>query len=95
MKEERTAEVTNSAGLHARPAAKFVRIANRFDAEVWVAKNDLEVNAKSIMGVLMLAAERGSLLTVRARGHDAIAAVETLAGFVNQGFDNGEPERAR
>jgi len=63
-----------------------VKIAGRFQAEVHVAKDGLEVNGKSIMGVLMLAAERGSELVIRGEGPDAVEAVETLRSFVEQGF---------
>lgn len=83
---EGRAQVRNRLGLHARPAAEFVKIAGRFQAEVHVAKDGLEVNGKSIMGVLMLAAERGSELVIRGEGPDAVEAVETLRSFVEQGF---------
>lgn len=83
---EREVEVVNRAGMHARPAAEFVKTAGRFDAEITVAKDDLEVNGKSIMGVLMLAAEQGSLLRICASGSDAAAALEALAALVDQGF---------
>src|SRR5262249_776318 len=68
---ERQATVVNSLGLHARPAAQFVKIAAAYQAEIEVAKDGVAVNAKSIMGVMMLAAEQGSQLTVRANGPDA------------------------
>lgn len=85
---ERIAQVTvpNKYGLHARPAAELVKLANRFRAEVWVGKDGLEVNAKSIMGVLMLAAERGSTVTLRASGDDADDAIAALEGLVANGF---------
>jgi phosphocarrier protein len=85
---ERTARVTvpNKYGLHARPAAELVKLANRFRADVWVGKEGLEVNGKSIMGVLMLAAERGSSLTLRASGDDAEDAVSALESLVAAGF---------
>jgi phosphocarrier protein len=85
---ERIATVTipNRYGLHARPAAELVKLASRFRADVWVAKDGLEVNGKSIMGVLMLAAERGSSLTFRALGDDAAEAVAALEGLVAGGF---------
>jgi len=82
VREERTVEVRNRHGLHARPAAEFVKLASRFDSEVQVEKKDLQVNGKSIMGVLMLAAEPGSLLTIRAEGEDARDAVAALVEFV-------------
>lgn len=82
-----TVQVPNAQGMHARPSAEFVRIAGRFASSIRVAKNELEVNAKSIMGVLMLAAEQGSALTIRAEGDDADLAVEALARLVRRGFD--------
>jgi len=85
---EHAAEVTiiNRYGLHARPAAEFVKLANRFGAEVWIRKDDVEVSGKSIMGVMMLAAECGSTVNIRARGDDAEAAVGALAGLIRDGF---------
>ena len=77
-----TVEIRNRHGLHARPAAEFVKLASRFQAQVMVRKDELEVNGKSIMGVLMLAAEPGAVLTIRARGRDAQAALDALVAFV-------------
>ena len=82
-----TVEVPNAAGMHARPSAEFVKLAGSFASAIRVSKNDMEVNAKSIMGVLMLAAEQGSALTIMADGDDADSAVEALAGLVRGGFD--------
>lgn len=84
---QRTVEIVNRAGLHARPAAEFVKLAGRFDAEIQVERDGLEVNGKSIMGVLMLAAERGSRIVIRAEGNDAEAALDRLAAFVECGFE--------
>lgn len=84
---ERTVEIVNVLGFHARPAAEFVRLAGSFGCTVWLEKDGLEVNAKSIMGVLMLAAEKGTQLIVRAEGSDAEAAVDALAGLVAKGFE--------
>ena len=84
--EERTVQIANRLGLHARPAAEFVKLASRFDAEIRVIKEDLEVNGKSIMGMMMLAAERGSHITIRAFGRDAAAAISGLADLVGNGF---------
>ncbi len=84
---ERTVEIVNRMGLHARPAAEFVKLAGRFKAEVLVEKDGLEVNGKSIMGVLMLAAEHGSRLRIQASGSDAEQAVEALSDLVNRGFE--------
>ena len=83
---ERTVTIANQYGLHARPAAEFVKLANRFSCDVFVRKQDLEVNGKSIMGMMMLAAEFGSQITIRAAGADAAGAVESLAGLVSSRF---------
>jgi phosphocarrier protein len=83
---ERSAPIVNRLGLHARPAAEFVKIANRFRAHIVVKKDDLEVNGKSIMGMMMLAAECGSALLIRADGDDAEAAVDALLALVAAGF---------
>ena len=82
----RTVTIPNKYGLHARPAAEFVKTAGRFRSHVWVKKDDVEVNGKSIMGVMMLAAEHGSEITIRASGDDAEQAVEALVGLVERGF---------
>jgi phosphocarrier protein len=83
---ERTVEIVNRAGMHARPAAELVRLAGTFRAEIRLEKDGLEVNGKSIMGVLMLAAERGSLLRIVADGADAEDAVAALCDLVGRGF---------
>lgn len=86
MVVERSAPIVNRLGLHARPAAEFVKIANRFKAHIVVKKDELEVNGKSIMGMMMLAAECGSALVIRADGDDAEQAVEALLALVAAGF---------
>ena len=83
---EREARIINSLGLHARPAAQIVRLAATFTAHIELEKDELSVNAKSIMGVMMLAAECGSVLIFRAEGPDAEQAVAALAGLVATGF---------
>ena len=83
---ERTIQIQNRYGLHARPAAEFVKLASRFRSELWVKKDDLEVNGKSIMGVMMLAAEYGSEITIRAVGDDAPEALSELCGLVDRKF---------
>jgi len=83
---EKSAPIVNRLGLHAQPAAEFVKIANRFRAHIVVRKDDLEVNGKSIMGMMMLAAECGSALLIRADGDDAEAAVDALLALVAAGF---------
>jgi phosphocarrier protein len=83
---EETIQIKNKFGLHARPAAEFVKLACRFQCDVWVRKQDLEVNGKSIMGMMMLAAEFGSEITIRASGDDARQAVDELIALVNGRF---------
>jgi phosphocarrier protein HPr len=85
---ETTSEVriANKYGLHARPAAELVKLANRFTAEVWIRKDEVEVSGKSIMGVMMLAAEFGSTVQIRARGDDSQAAVEALVTLIENRF---------
>ena len=83
---ERQATIVNQEGLHARPAARIVRLASTFESEIELAKDGLEVNGKSIMGVMMLAAECGSSITIRAKGADAEQAVQALAELVESGF---------
>jgi phosphocarrier protein len=86
MELSRQVPIVNKYGLHARPAAEFVKLANRFGSKVWVAKDDLEVSGKSIMGVMMLAAEYGSSITIRAVGDDSDAAITALAALVASKF---------
>ena len=83
---EREATIVNRDGLHARPAAKIVRLASGFSSDVELAKDGVGVNGKSIMGVMMLAAECGSSITIRADGPDAAEAVDALAQLVASGF---------
>jgi phosphocarrier protein len=83
---ERSVQIVNRLGLHARPAAEFVKLAGRFRAEIRVEKEGLEVDGKSIMGVLMLAAEHGSQLIIRAEGTDAEDALAALVELVDGGF---------
>lgn len=85
---QRNAEVVirNKHGLHARPAAEFVKLANQFSSEVWVRKDDVEVSGKSIMGVMMLAAECGSTIVIRTAGKDSDRALEALSALVTNGF---------
>lgn len=79
---ERELEITNRLGLHARAAAQLVHLANRFASEIRIAKDGVEVNAKSIMGVLMLAAPKDSLVVIRADGPDAEEAVEAICRLI-------------
>lgn len=84
----RRAEVTvvNKLGIHARPSARITQVATGFSSEVWMSRKGRRINAKSIMGVMMLAAECGSEITIRTSGVDAEAALEELSALVLQGF---------
>lgn len=75
--------VKNKQGLHARPAALFVQIANKFDCRITVKRNEEEVNGKSIMGILMLGAEKGSTIVIEADGQDAQSAISELEKVIN------------
>ncbi len=79
--------VTNKLGLHARPAAMFVKISNQHKSEIWVEKDGEEVNGKSIMGLMMLAAGQGSRLTVSAEGADAGEAIDALRSLLEGNFN--------
>jgi phosphocarrier protein HPr len=83
---ERQATIVNQEGLHARPAAQIVRLASTFASDIELCKDGMDVNGKSIMGVMMLAAECGSSILIRADGPDAERAVEALAALVHSGF---------
>jgi phosphocarrier protein HPr len=86
MMMERTVEIVNKNGLHARPAAEIVKLSSKFKSEITIVRDDLEVNGKSIMGVMMLAAEFGSNIVVRANGDDAEAAINAIADLVAARF---------
>jgi phosphocarrier protein len=79
--------VSNKLGIHARPAAMFVRTANRFNCDIFVEKDGEKVNGKSIMGLMMLAAGPGSKLTIHANGHDASQALAELEALFKGKFD--------
>lgn len=83
---ERSVEIVNKNGIHARPAAEIVKTAGKFKSHITLAREDLEVNGKSIMGVMMLAAECGSQVHLRAEGPDAQEAVEALASLITNKF---------
>jgi phosphocarrier protein HPr len=78
--------ISNKLGLHARPSAQLTQTASAFASEVWIAKAGRRVNAKSIMGVMMLAAGRGSVVTVDADGPDADAAITAIGRLIESGF---------
>jgi|SRR5438270_5806129 len=86
-KIEKEISIVNRLGLHARPAAMFVRIATRYRSEIWVAKEGEKVNGKSIMGLMMLAAGQGSKLRIRCEGPDADQAIEELEQLINARFN--------
>ena len=83
---ERKVEVTNKLGLHARPAAMLVQKAFKFKSEIRLQKGDLEVNAKSILSVMALAAEMGSFVIIKAEGDDEAVAVEEIAKLFEEKF---------
>ncbi len=82
-----TVRIVNERGLHARAAAKFVRLAEGFRAEITVSKDEVTVPGTSILGLMMLTAGRGSALRLEASGRDAAAAIDALADLVERGFD--------
>jgi len=84
------AEIVNKLGLHARAAAKLTQVASGFAAEVWLSRNGRRVNAKSIMGVMMLAAGKGSRLTIEAEGADAEGALAALLQLIADRFGEAE-----
>src|SRR5437763_15917891 len=83
---EREVKIVNKLGIHARPAAEIVKTAGKFSSNITIVRDDLEVNAKSIMGVMMLAAECGATVTLRANGDDADAALDALATVIANKF---------
>ena len=87
---EQNFTIPNPEGLHARPAAKFVKLANRFKSDIWVRKGEEEVNGKSIMGLMVLAAEQGAVITVNTDGPDCEEALQQLGGLIEGGF-SAEP----
>ena len=84
---ENVVEIVNRAGMHARPASEFVKMAGTFKSEIRLEKDGMEVNGKSIMGVLMLAAECGAKLIIRVDGDDAEEAMGALTDLVQRGFE--------
>jgi len=87
---ERILYIQNKLGLHARASARFVSEASRFASEISLLKDDIEVNGKSIMGIMMLAAGKGSTLTLRAVGKDEQMALDSIEALVNDRFGEGE-----
>jgi phosphocarrier protein len=83
---EREVEIVNKLGIHARPAAEIVKTAGRFKSSITIIRDDMEVNAKSIMGVMMLAAEQGARIILRADGPDEQAALDAIAAVIAAKF---------
>ena len=82
-------EIINKLGLHARASTKLTQTASQFESEVWISRNNRRVNAKSIMGVMMLAAAKGSIISIETTGNDEIAAMEALVMLINDYFGEG------
>jgi phosphocarrier protein HPr len=83
---ERTVQILNKNGLHARPAAEIVKLAAKYRSEISISRDGTEVNGKSIMGVMMLAAECGASIVLRAEGEDAEQAIEAIATLIANKF---------
>ncbi|HXI36839.1 MAG TPA: HPr family phosphocarrier protein [Burkholderiales bacterium] len=84
------AEIVNKLGLHARASAKLTQVASAYSCEIWLTRNSRRVNAKSIMGVMMLAAGKGSTVTIEAEGADADQALAALLQLIADKFGEGE-----
>ena len=83
-------EIINKLGLHARASTKLTQTASKFASEVWIERNGRRVNAKSIMGVMMLAAAKGAIVTLEANGPDEAAAMDALTALIEGYFGEGE-----
>jgi phosphocarrier protein HPr len=88
--QQREIEITNKLGLHARASAKLTQMAGQFVAEVWISREGRKVNAKSIMGVMMLAAAKGSLVAIETDGPDEAQAMAALLELISEKFGEGE-----
>ena len=87
---QQEAEIINKLGLHARASAKLTQTAGSFQCEVWLSRNGRRVNAKSIMGVMMLAAAKGARIVIETDGADETEAMAALVGLINDKFGEGE-----
>lgn len=87
---ERSLEITNKKGLHARAAAKLINLTHNFQSDVYISKGDNEVNEKSILGLLMLAAHQGTWVTVKVEGNDEDTALESICELINGKFQENE-----
>jgi len=83
---QRDVEIVNKLGLHARPSAKLTQLTSRFKSQVFMTRNGRRINAKSIMGVMMLAAAKGSVITLETDGEDEVAAMDALVDLIASGF---------
>ena len=90
MMPQREAEIINKLGLHARAAAKLTQLAGRFKSDIWLSRNGQRVNAKSIMGVMMLAASKGSSIGIETSGEDENEALQALVDLISNYFEEGE-----
>jgi phosphocarrier protein len=88
--QQREIEIVNKLGLHARASAKLTQLAGQFSAEVWISREGRKVNAKSIMGVMMLAAAKGALVAIETDGPDEAQAMAALVGLIDSRFGEGE-----
>ena len=84
--QQRDVEIMNKLGLHARPSARLTQLASSFKSDVFMARNGRRINAKSIMGVMMLAAAKGSTVTLETNSEDEQEAIDALAGLITSGF---------
>ncbi|MBN9124648.1 MAG: phosphocarrier protein HPr [Nitrosospira sp. 56-18] len=88
--QNRKIEIMNKLGLHARASARLTQLASQYHCEVWLARNDRKVNAKSIMGVMMLAASKGVVLEIETTGTDEVEAMEALVNLIEKRFGESE-----
>ena len=83
-------KIVNKLGLHARASAKLTQVANQFESDIWIEKNDKKVNAKSIMGIMMLAASKGADIKISTEGVDEKEALDSISALINDYFGEGE-----
>lgn len=88
--QTQTVKIINKLGLHARASSKFTQIASQFQSEVWVTRNGKRINGKSIMGLMMLAAAKGTEIEIETNGLDEVAAMNALVELINDYFGEGE-----
>ncbi|PWB45549.1 MAG: HPr family phosphocarrier protein [Nitrosomonadales bacterium] len=87
---QRDVEITNKLGLHARASAKLTQTAGQHKSQIWLSRNGKRINAKSIMGVMMLAAAKGAIIGIETEGEDEEQAMQALVGLINDKFGEGE-----